>query len=147
MVQHAQEHHDIEVADLGGREAANVVDAVFGLRSQQIARDAEALDGGGIDRQHARAAALQFESEPAVPRADVERALAAQIGGNGKLGEAVAQDIQALEAGNHTAIGQFHAVVPAEAGEFFETFFWFGSAGLDGESAVEAPLGGGDAED
>jgi hypothetical protein len=43
MVQHAQEHHDIEVSDLGGREAANVVDAVFGLRSQQFARDAEAL--------------------------------------------------------------------------------------------------------
>src|ERR1022692_2959953 len=37
-----------------------------------------------------------------------------------KLGEAVAQDIQALEAGNQASIGQFHAVVPAQAGEFFE---------------------------
>src|ERR1017187_4957912 len=45
MVQHAEEHHNIEVSDLRGREAANVVDAVFGLRSQQIARDTEALEG------------------------------------------------------------------------------------------------------
>jgi hypothetical protein len=32
-----------------------------------------------------RSAALQFEAEPAVPGADVERALAAQIGRNGEL--------------------------------------------------------------
>jgi hypothetical protein len=29
----------------------------------------------------------------------------------------------ALKAGNHPPIGQFHAVIPAQAGEFFELFF------------------------
>jgi hypothetical protein len=122
MVQHAQKHHDIEVSGLRGREAANIVDAVLGLRSQQIARHTEPLEGRGIDRHHARSAALQFEGEPAVPGADVECALAAQSGRYRELCHAFAQGIQALKAGNHPSIGQFHAVIPAQAGEFFELF-------------------------
>src|SRR5450755_1933027 len=122
VVEDTEEHHDIEETDLGGREAANVVNAIFGMRLEQIARDAEALEGGRVDGGYLRAAPLQFEGKPAVPGSDIERALAAQVGGNGKLREAVAQNIEALKAGNHASIGQLHAVVPAQAGQFLEFF-------------------------
>ena len=44
-----------------------------------------------IDRCDVRAAAFRLEAEPAVPCADVQDPLAAQIGGNGEAREALPQ--------------------------------------------------------
>jgi len=120
VIEHAEEHDDIEVAEGGGREAANVGNAVIGAGCEQVAGDAEALEGSGIHGGNLGTAAFEFESEPAIPCADIEGALAMQIGGDGELSEAMAENFEGLKAGDDAAIGQLHAVIPAEAGEFFQ---------------------------
>ncbi len=98
VIQDAQKHDDIEIADFGGGKAADIVDVIFRLRTPQFARDAKALEGCRIDGHDVRSAAFQFEGEPAIPGAYIERALAAQIGREGELGDAVAQCFETLEA-------------------------------------------------
>ena len=89
------------------------------LRLPQIVGHVKALEGRGIDGHDVRAATLQFEREPAVPSANVEGALAVQIGRDRKLRRGGCGGLSRLwKPGITLSIGQFHAVVPAETGEF-----------------------------
>ena len=78
MVQHAQEHHDIEIADGGGRKPAHIVDAVFGVGAQH-SRAVRKLSNGVESTAIICAPRRSIETEPAVPGADVQYPLAAQI--------------------------------------------------------------------
>src|SRR5882724_4035821 len=67
-----------------------------------------------IHRRDIRAAALRFEAEPSVPRADIEHALSGEVGGDGEALPALALPLQ-----RHHAIDAFEAVIPALRVEFF----------------------------
>ncbi len=70
-----------------------------------------------IHGDHCCAAALHFEAEPAVPRADIEHAFSAQVLRNRKLRDPRALRFDRLKAGNDAPIRQFDAVIIAELGQ------------------------------
>src|SRR5580704_18293512 len=113
MIEHAEEEHDVEAAEFCCRELADIEREVFDARIQEVASFEKGVEGHAIDGDYVSAAPLAFETEPAVPGADIEDALAAQIFGQaGQAGQAEeaetpAQVFDGLEAGENAAIGQF----------------------------------------
>jgi hypothetical protein len=60
----------------------------------------------------------RLEAEPAVPCADVQHALAAQVVGNGEARKALPQARQRIHAVDQSAVGQLETVIPALLGQF-----------------------------
>src|SRR6185437_4486920 len=104
MIEHSEEQHDIERAQLRGGELANIERQIFNLRPEQFLRFQKRVERDAIDRCHLCTAPLAFETEPAVPCADIEHALATQILRQSEEADAPAQMFRGLKAGQHAAI-------------------------------------------
>ena len=83
---------------LAGLEIVDVHLPVFGARPQRGVHFAEARIIPTVDGHHFGAAALHFEGEPTVPRADIEDALAGEIGRNREARDAGFLRVQAVDA-------------------------------------------------
>ena len=103
------------VPDVAGCQAADIVDDVFDFRIQQLASLRGTASVLRIDRHHLRSAALHFEAEPAVPGADVEHALAGQVGWNRMAVDPLAKLRHGLQARKNRPVRQFDRVVAAQA--------------------------------
>src|ERR1039457_5800865 len=91
-----------------------------------------------VDGRDAGAAPFRLEAEPAVPRADVQLALAAQVFGNGEPREALPQARQRIHAVDQTAVGQFETVIPTLFGQFLAVILPF--AGLPDRVCLHTSL-------
>src|SRR4051794_22329694 len=91
VVEHSEKQDDIELAEIAPGEPADIADAVFNARAEQPSRLEQTRIPSGIERKHLRAAAFHFKAEPAIPRAHVEHALAAQIHRDRELLQTAAQ--------------------------------------------------------
>ena len=111
MIEHAEEEHDIEAAEFRCREFADIEREVFDARIQQFAGFEKCIERHAIDGDDVSAATLAFETEPTVPGADIENALAAQIVGQAEQAETPAQMFDGLEPGENAAFRQFNGVV------------------------------------
>src|SRR5579871_1902510 len=113
MVEHAHEQDNVEGAH-GAR--AYVVDfelPVFHARAQQVADPVKARVVEAVNGNHLGAAALHFETEPAIPGAHVEHALAREILRNGKLCDSSLLRVQFRDPANLSAVRQFEGVPPS----------------------------------
>src|ERR1035438_7385321 len=110
VIENASTKNNVELAQVNPGQFEKVEVAVVGLGAElavqvQIVRLLLAIHGC-----HSGAAALGFETEPAVPGADIEHALASEIGWDGKAGPAFALPFQAHVAVDQCPIGQLEAV-------------------------------------
>src|ERR1039457_3767488 len=78
-----------------------------------------------VDGRDAGAAPFRLEAEPAVPRADVQHALAAQVVGNGEPRKALPQARQRIHAVDQTAVGQLETVIPTLFGQLLAVILPF----------------------
>src|ERR1035438_7989830 len=92
-----------------------------------------------VDGRDAGAAPFRLEAEPAVPRADVQHALAAQVFGNGEPREALPQARQRIHAVDQTAVGQFETVIPTLFGQFLAVILPFAGFRSEWGTARSAP--------
>ena len=107
-------HHDIPLWISPGRERGET----FRLRNK-------------VESHHVGAAALHFESEAAVPGADIEDAFAAQIGRYVELSRVCFLDARRCGSPGRTSpFGEFDGVVEAEGLHFGDLLFCFLSDGF-----------------
>ncbi len=126
-----------------GIELVHVHLPVFGARAQRGVHFAEPRIIPTVDGDNMRAAALEFEGEPAVPGADIEGALAGQIGWNGELRDARLLRVEAVDALDQRSIRQFETMPPALFGEALMPVFYVGEGiGQPSPSRQPAPSRG-----
>ena len=117
MVEDAEEEHDIEMSKPLRRRvppyrARDIRRASRAVRGLEKGVEFDAIHGHDVG-----AAPFAFEAEPAVPGADIEHALAAQIFRETEKAQAPAEVFHGLQAGEHAAIGEFDRVVPEAFGD------------------------------
>ena len=113
MVEDTHEEHDVEAADALRRQLVHIQLAIIDARAEAGVDFAKQRIIPVIDRYHIGAAAFHFKGEPAVPGADVQYALAAQIGGDGKLRDAEFERAEIERALDGGSIGQLEAMPEA----------------------------------
>src|SRR5580704_15161908 len=111
MIEDPEEQHDVEGSQLACRELIHVERQVLDFGADEFLRFVERVERDAVDRDHLSAAALAFETEPAIPRADIEDTLAAQILWQAEEIEPPAQVFDCLEARKHAAIRQFDRMI------------------------------------
>ena len=117
MIEDPEEEHVIEQAHGLGRQFLHIQDAQADLGADQAARHLELLQLEAVHGDDIRAPALQLEAAPAGPRANVEDAPAAQVLGDGESVEPLTQLLDAVEALDEAAVGEFDAMEPALPGQ------------------------------
>ena len=115
MVKQPEKEHEIERADLLGREMVDVRLPEDDARAEQLRGDRESRPLGGhvVDGEHVGAAAFQLEREEAVARADVQHAHAGAVG---RQLEHLQLQRRVVDAGRDDAGTHFDPVVPARVG-------------------------------
>src|SRR5580698_6304062 len=111
MIEDPEEQHDVEGSQPARRELIHVERQVLDFGTDEFLRFVERIERDAVDRDHLSAAALAFEAEPAIPRADIEDALAAQILRQAEQIKPPAQVFDWLESRKHAAIRQFDRVI------------------------------------
>jgi hypothetical protein len=99
VVEDAEKQDDIEAPEAVGGELADIESEVFDARLEQGAGFEEGVELDAIDSYDLSSAAFALEAEPAVPGADVEDAFAAEVLRQTEEGEAPAEVVDGLEAG------------------------------------------------
>src|ERR1039457_6871825 len=112
MVEDAHEQDDIEVAHGARADVIDVQLPVLHARAEQAADFVKARIFEAIYGQDFGAAALHLEAEPAIPRTDVQHALAGQVLRDRKLRDAHLLRSQLRDALNQPAVRQFEGVPP-----------------------------------
>ena len=114
VVQHAEKQHDVEATHPGRRKVVDVQDPVVDTGTQEFVHLAEARVVPHVDGYDLCPAPFHLETEPAVPRADVEHPLAAEVIRDGKLSQTVPLVLEAVYALDLGPVGKLEAVPPAE---------------------------------
>src|ERR1700730_7940286 len=87
VVKHTHEKHDVEAPDPIRSQIVHVHLAIVDARSEDRVHLVKARIVPIIDRHHLGPAALHFKTEPSIPSANIEDALASQIPRDWKLSD------------------------------------------------------------